>query len=150
MQDGHCPSILVFRAALACYQKCPESGKLQFLIISHSTHLLAGWDSDGGLEEVVVLAPQVALQGHLGVRVKVGVGDARPRDAGHEAGLRLPRQVGPLLNREEVDVVRGVEPRTMSSESSYQVVQNLELDYLIPPGIKLKTKNEPLSFTITV
>ena len=149
MQDGHCPSILVFRAALACYQKCPESGKLQFLIISLSTHLLAGWDSDGGLEEVVVLAPQVALQGHLGVRVKVGVGDARPRYAGHEAGLRLPRQVGPLLGRDKVDVVRGVEPRTMFYKS-YQVVQNLELDYLIPTGIKLKTKNEPLSFTITV
>ena len=91
----------------------------------------------------------MALQGHLGVGVKVGVSDASPRDAGHEAGLGLPRQVGPLLHREEVDVVRGVEPRTMSSESSYQVVQNLELDYLIPPGIKLKTKNEPPSLTIT-
>ena len=85
----------------------------------------------------------MALQGHLGVGVKVGVGDARPRDAGHEAGLGLPRQVGPLLHRDEVDVVRRVEPRTMSSKSSYQVVQNLELDYLIPLGIKLKTKNEP-------
>ena len=92
----------------------------------------------------------MALQGHLGVGVKVGVGDAGPRDAGHEAGLGLPRQVGPLLHCDEVDVVRGVEPRTMSSKSSYQVVQNLELDYLIPLGIKLKTKNEPLSFTITV
>ena len=91
----------------------------------------------------------MTLESHLGVGVKVGVGDARPRDAGHEAGLRLPRKVGPLLRRDEVNMVRGIEPRTMFYKS-YQVVQNLELDYLIPQGIKLKTKNEPLSFTITV
>ena len=68
-------------------------------------HLLAGWDSDGGLEDVVVLSPQVALQRHLGVSVEVGVCDARPGDAGHEAGLCLSRQIGPLLNRDKVDVV---------------------------------------------
>ena len=91
----------------------------------------------------------MTLESHLGVGVKVGVGDARPRDTGHEAGFRFPRKVGPLLRRDEVDMVRGIEPRTMFYKS-YQVVQNLELDYLIPTGIELKTKNEPLSFTITV
>ena len=72
--------------------------------------LLAGWECDGILHQVVVVPAQAALQRHLGVRVEVGVSVARARDPRHVASLGLAGQVGLLLHRHEVHVARGVEP----------------------------------------
>ena len=73
-------------------------------------YLLAGGERDGVLHQVVVVPAQAALQRHLGVRVEVGVSDARARDPRHVASLGLAGQVGLLLHRHEVHVARGVEP----------------------------------------
>ena len=85
-------------------------------------YLLAGGDDGGGLQEVVVLALQVALERHLGVGVEVGVSDAGPGDSRHKTRLGLAGQVGFLLDCGEIHVAGGVEPGERNNRSSLKTL----------------------------
>ncbi len=122
--DGRFPGHTIPRVALARSKDGGENVRAGF--DSHAgCEGLAGLGHPGGLDEVVIVASDLALQRDLGVAVVIRVRDARSGQTRNVTLLLLAREVRLFLDGYEVRKVSHVEPVDVLDD---KVVPVLDVD----------------------